>query len=132
MKPMTFACSFHVGRRAKGRKEVRVGPEPEVNAPAGRVPRVARLMALAIRFEQLLKEGKVADYAELAALGHVSRARISQIMNLLLLAPDIQEDLLFLPRTERGRSPIILTQLQPVAAAMDWNKQRRMWESLAK
>jgi len=109
---------------------VRVGPEPRVDAPVGRVPRVARLMALTIRFERLIRVGKVADYAELAALGHVSRARISQIMNLLLLAPDIQEQILFLPRTERGRASIILAQLQPIASAIEWKKQRRMWDHL--
>jgi hypothetical protein len=84
-------------------------------------------MALAIRFEQLLREGVVADYAALARLGHVSRARVTQIMNLLCLAPDLQEALLFLPRTERGRDPIILRNLQPIAAVLDWREQRRLW-----
>jgi hypothetical protein len=65
-------------------------------------------MALAIRFERLLRDSQVASYAELGRLGHVTRARVSQIMNLLYLAPDIQEAVLFLPRTERGRAPVIL------------------------
>jgi hypothetical protein len=85
-------------------------------------------MALAIRFEQLLRQGVVADYAALAHLGHVSRARVTQIMNLLCLAPDLQEALLFLPRIERGRDPIILRDLQPIAAVLDWRAQRRLWE----
>jgi hypothetical protein len=54
-------------------------------------------MALALRFEGLIRTGQILNYAELARLGHVSRARISQITCLLLLAPDIQEELLFLP-----------------------------------
>ena len=70
-------------------------------------------MALAIRFEQLIGEGQVSDYAELARLGHVSRARITQIMNLRLLAPDIQEQLLWLSPIERGSDPLHLRQLQP-------------------
>jgi len=57
-------------------------------------------MALAIRFDDLIRRGEVRDYADLARLGHVSRARITQIMNLLNLAPDIQERLLF--GTETG------------------------------
>jgi hypothetical protein len=65
---------------------------------AGRVPRIARLMALALRFEHLVQSGTVRHYAELARLGQVSRARVTQIMNLLHLAPDIQEAILFLPR----------------------------------
>jgi hypothetical protein len=84
-------------------------------------------MALALRCEQLLREGHVASYAELARLGHVTHARISQIMNLLYLAPDVQEAILFLPRTERGRDPIILRDLQPIAATLDWRDQRERW-----
>jgi hypothetical protein len=83
-------------------------------------------MALAIRFEGLIRAGVVRDYAELARLGHVTRARITQIMNLLQLAPDIQEELLFLPHTDRGRDPVHLRQFQPIAAAIDWKKQRAM------
>jgi hypothetical protein len=73
---------------------------------------------------------QVASYSALASLGQVTRARICQIMNLLQLAPDIQEALLFLPRTERGRDPIILADLQPIAATFDWVKQRRLWRQL--
>ena len=62
----------------------------------------------------------IANYAALAQLGHVSRARVTQILNLLLLAPDIQEALLFLPRTERGRDPIHLRHLQPLTRIADW------------
>jgi hypothetical protein len=95
--------------------------------PAGRVPRVSRLMALALRLDALVRSGQIRSYCELAALGHVSRARISQILNLIHLAPDIQEALLFLPPTRRGRDAIILADMQPIAAAFDWRKQRRLW-----
>jgi hypothetical protein len=87
-------------------------------------------MALALRFEGLLQQGLIADYATLARLGHVSRARVSQIMSLLGLAPDIQEALLFLPRTQRGRDPIHLGQLQPLTVVLDWRQQRRLWQEL--
>ena len=73
----------------------------------GKLPRVTRLMALAIKFEGLIREGVVRDYADLARLGHVTQgARMTQIMNLLLLAPDIQEEILFLPKTMAGRDPV--------------------------
>lgn len=68
----------------------------------------------------------MADQAELARLGHVTRARLTQIMNLLNLAPDIQEAILHLPRVERGRDPITERQLRPIAAVVDWERQRRM------
>jgi hypothetical protein len=109
---------------AAGRAKARAG------LPAGRVPRIARLMALALRLEELVGTGGIANYATLAQLGHVSRARISQILNLLMLAPDIQEALLFLPSVERGRDPIHLRQLQPLAAILDWQQQRRLWQAL--
>jgi hypothetical protein len=87
-------------------------------------------MALAIRFEQLVRAGAVRNYAELADLGHVSRARISQIMLLRQLAPDIQEELLFLPPVPRGGSTIHMWQMLPIAALLDWPAQRRRWRVL--
>lgn len=59
------------------------------------IPRIARLMALAIKFQNMVDRGEVRDYADLARLGYVSRARITQIMNLMNLAADIQEEILF-------------------------------------
>ena len=72
-------------------------------------------MALAIRFDQLIRDGVVADQAELACLGHVTGARMTQIMNLLHLAPDIQEAILHLPRVMEGRDPITPDVFIPVA-----------------
>ena len=116
-----------VGR--SGRKALRPGEDKPL-LPAGRVPRVARLMALALRLDELVRTGQVASYSALASLGHVTRARICQILNLLQLAPDIQEALLFLPPTQRGRDTIILADLMPIAACIDWRKQRRLWRQL--
>jgi hypothetical protein len=128
---LTIEREVHFQTQARGRKELKVGPEPPRPEPApGRVPRVARLMALALRCEGLLRAGVVKDYAALARLGHVSRARVSQVMALLSLAPDLQEAVLFLPRTLRGRDPIPLWRLLPIAAALDWRKQRRLWAGL--
>jgi hypothetical protein len=87
-------------------------------------------LALALRLDRLVRAGQVTDYATLADLGHVSRARVSQIFSLLLLAPDIQEAVLFWPCTERGRDPIHLRQLQTLAAISDWQEQRRSWGTL--
>jgi len=75
-------------------------------------------------------KGEVADYADLARLAHVSRARITQIMNLLHLAPDIQEDILFLPPTDGSRDPIREHMVRPIAAIIDWRKQRTLWRQV--
>src|SRR5262249_14145706 len=128
----TVECDIHFERRGRGAsRNIEVGRQAtdRLSEP-GRVPRIARLMALAIRFDSLIRSGAVADYAELAVLGHVSRARITQIMNLLLLAPDIQEHILFLPRTRNGRDPTRLALLQPIALSPDWGRQRRLWKGL--
>ena len=92
------------------------------------MPLVSKLTAHAIRFDGLLGDGVVTDQAELARLGHVTRARVTQIMNLLHLAPDIQEELLFLPLIERGRDTLLERHLRPIAAVPDWRKQRRIWK----
>jgi hypothetical protein len=80
-------------------------------------------MALAIHFDGLIQSGVVTNYAELARLGNVTRARVTQIMNLLMLAPSIQEELLFLLRLEHGRGEVCLRDLQRVAAVMGWREQ---------
>ena len=109
-------------------KAVEAQDEPEVEP--GNVPRVSRLMALAIKFDDLIRRGEVEDYATLARLGHVTRARITQIMALLNLAPDIQEAILFLPRTFRGRDRIAERHVRPISAAYDWGRQRTVWRQL--
>ena len=84
-------------------------------------------MALAIRFETLIREGVVANQAELAELAMVSRARVTQIMNLLNLAPEIQEELLFLPRVEQGKDLIHLKGMLPIAGEVSWERQLAGW-----
>ena len=79
------------------RHESGKGGQPDSASDAGRrsrIPRITRLMALAIKFQDMVDRGEVRDYADLARLGYVTRARITQIMNLLNLAPDIQQSLL--------------------------------------
>lgn len=130
MSTLTFESEIHFDRRGSGaRREIVDGPARQ--APSkGRLPRITRLMALAIHFETLIRDGIVSDYAQLARLGHVSRARITQVMNLLMLAPDVQEQILFLPRILRGDDGICVRHLQPIALTPDWKNQRRMWRQL--
>ena len=131
MKGLTIQCDVHFTRGQRTRKVIQEGPPSEQPpVPEGRIPRISRLMALAIRFERLIKDGEIDDQAELARLGNVSRARVTQIMNLLHLAPAIQEAILFLPRTVKGRDPIRERHVRPIAAEPDWHKQRRLWKTV--
>lgn len=104
------------------------------NAGAGArrpLPRIARLLALAIKLEELVREGTVRDYAELATLGHVTRARMTQIMSLFYLAPDIQESILFWDKESR-RQPIAESNVRRIAQYIDWDEQRRLWRDLVR
>ena len=132
MRPISIKKEVYFTRGPHTRKVMQDSPPAEPSpVPDGRIPRISRLMALAIRFDRLIKEGEIEDQADLARLGNVSRARVTQIMNLLQLAPEIQEAILFLPRTERGRDPIRERHIRPIAAEIDWRKQRRLWAPLA-
>lgn len=132
MSGPTVEFKVHFRTGAHGRKRVRQGASPAPpEVKPGRVPRVSRVMAMAIRFDRLVREGHVRDYAELARLGGVTRARISQVITLLDLAPDIQEQVLHLPRTVRGRDPITERGLRRIATTPDWEHQRRIWQPRA-
>lgn len=98
--------------------------------PSGRIPRLSRLMALAIKCGRLVTRGEARDYADLARVGHVTRARMSQIMNLINLAPDIQEEILFLPKTEAGRAPVTEAAVRQIACQPLWKRQRARWREL--
>jgi len=125
----TVTRPIHFARQCR-RKRAVVGPEPAPAQPAGRVPRVARLMALAIRFDDLLQRGEVPNQSDLARLCQVTQPRMTQIMNLLHLAPDIQEEILFLPPVEQGRDSIHEHMLRQVTACDNWKGQRSRWTLL--
>jgi hypothetical protein len=129
-KPIKIQAKVRFDRVRKGRKVLTLA-EAGTPAPSrGRVPRVARLLALAHRFEKLIQDGEVRDYADLARLGHVTRARVSQIMDLLLLAPDIQEHILFMEPVTEGADPIRERQLRATMNTMDWGRQRQLLRGL--
>jgi hypothetical protein len=122
---ITVTTKVHFRTGKAGRKRLTDKPKPAV--PEGRVPRVSKLMALAIRFDGLLRDGTVADLSELARLARVTQPRMTQIMNLLHLAPDIQEELLFLSPVTDGRDPITERALRVICTEGDWPAQRSLW-----
>jgi len=121
---------FHFQRRGKNKVLVEGKEPPKPVKPKGRLPRITRYMALAIYYEGLIREGHIHDYAEIATLGHVTRARVTQIMNLRLLAPDLQEQLLNVPRIEQGRDTICLRMFQTIALELSWKNQREQWKQI--
>ena len=127
----TVVRTIHFAVKSR-RKRLVVGPETEQPKPTSRVPRVARLMALAIRYDDLLRHGIVPNLSELARLCQVTQPRMTQIMNLLHLAPDIQEEILFLPPVEEGRDPIHEHMLRHMAACSSWREQRKQWTQITR
>jgi hypothetical protein len=128
VEEVTYALDFGVRPQAR-RSGKAISPQvPTSEAAVGPVPRIARLMALAIRFEALVRDETMQDYAELARHGRVTRARVTQIMKLLDLAPDLQERILFLPPV-KGLNE---RNLRSLVAQTDWGKQRTMFQKICK
>ena len=122
--------SFNLQRKNHGRRAVVSGTAP-TPPPVGRLPRITRLMALAIHFDDLLRTGAVRSQAELAYLGQVTRPRLTQIMNLLYLCPSIQDAILFHPPITSGRDPITERELRGIIRQSDWASQRRLFNQLS-
>ena len=123
MQNGSLVVEYSLTPKRRGRK---LGNRPVVEN-TGKLPRITRLMALAIKFDGLIRDAVVRDYADLARLGFVTRARMTQIMNLLNLAPDIQEQIMFLPKTMVGRDPVSERNLRRVTAIVRWDRQRKLW-----
>jgi hypothetical protein len=125
---LTINRQFHVAIKRSGTKRIQSGAI--VVTPAGRVPRISRLLALAHHCFRLVKSGAIINQSELAYFGQISTTRMTQIMWLDNLAPDIQEEILFLPSTTQGRDSIKEADIRPIAKTLDWHKQRKMWLEL--
>ena len=126
----TVVVHMRLGRGARGRHHLApASPAPPAAdlASPGRVPRVARMMALAIHWQGLIRTGVVGDQAALSRLVGVTRARVTQVMDLLRLAPDLQEEVLFLPLTVSGRDEVRHRDLLRIVAEPLWNGQRHRW-----
>jgi hypothetical protein len=118
---LTVTKTFRVRRERHGRKRLKVVSE----SPSEKIPRIARLMALAIQFDEMIRSGVVANQSEVARLGHVTRARVTQILDLTILAPSVQEALLYCPP-----SGVTERQIRPVVAVADWMEQIQLWEDI--
>ena len=94
-----------------------------LSSTMGRIPRVTRLLVLAHRIDGMIRSGEIRDWAQAARLVGVTRARMSQIANLLLLAPKIQECILNLATVTRGQDSVTEHALRGVATHANWQRQ---------
>jgi hypothetical protein len=122
---LTITRNFHTIRRHDGRQNLRRGLAPET--PPGKTPRISRLMALASTATSCSAPARSPNQSKLARYAQITPARMTQILTLLNLAPDIQEEILFLSRTTAGRGDIQEKAVRRIAMELDWGKQREMW-----
>ena len=86
----------------------------------GRLPQITRVLALAIHFEEMIRRGEAKDYADIGRLSCLCRERVSQVMRLNYLAPDIQIELLYLPPVPSGRYPLSESAVRRIANLLSW------------
>ncbi len=118
-------------RVQRGRAKVFTRDEPVPQKPEPKRPmRVARMLALAHRMQAMIDSGEVEDQATLARRLGFSRARVTQLLDLLLLAPDIQEEILF-TQIPPGRDPVTEHGLREVVRHQGWAEQRIAWSRIS-
>jgi hypothetical protein len=125
---VTVTLATPARRRKTGKQQETAGKASSSSRP--QIPRITRLMALAIKFQGMLDCGAVRDYADLARLGYVTRARITQIMNLLNLAPEIQEDILDLAGPSTQACRVAERCIRSMTKIVAWSLQRLAWMEL--
>lgn len=104
-------------------------PPPPPPEPVRRPAHVAKMLALAHHLSAAIEQGAVADQATVARRLGLTRARITQLLDLTLLAPDVQEQVLELEAVD-GREPLRERRLRAVVAAGTWPQQRAAWARL--
>jgi hypothetical protein len=115
----------------KGHSKRFVDTPPATPPPVRRPARVAIMLALAHQIQQAIDRGVVPDRAEVARRLGLTRARVTHLLNLTLLAPDTQEQILALQTTD-GAEPITERTLRVVTLAGTWVEQRRHYAGIAR
>ena len=127
-RPRAATTSYTVRFRKRQRRRTR----PHQEATTGRIPRVTRLLALAHKIDGMIRAGEIKNWAEAARLLGVTRARMTQIANLALLAPIIQEMILNLSPHEEGRHRVSEHDIRPLVRFVEWTMQHRAWPQLTR
>lgn len=126
-----FKIQFETSSSSHGRQRVSA-PKPKKSSAPAKLPHITKLMALAIRLEHLLATGQVKDQAEIARTAGITRARVTQIINLTQLAPDIQEAILNLEPTTDHVPRFREREVRSIAIVPNWETQRVLWKRLVK
>jgi hypothetical protein len=129
--PLNIQFAFRPKRRAAGRSpQENNAAAPLCAPPPGRAPRISQVLALAIQFQEMLRQGEAQDCADLARLGGLTRERISQIMKFNWLASDLQLEILYLNQAPGERFPVSEVAVRRIAQRLSWTEQRALWRKL--
>ena len=120
---LTITKAVRLNSGARGRIRIE-DATPKPNVPTDRMCRISRLMGLTIETKWFIDGDADRDYAELARLGHASRDRVCQIINLIMLALDLEAEPLFRPRVGVGRQAIQEHAVLRIVAMIESRKQR--------
>ncbi|RKG56884.1 hypothetical protein D7X30_22395 [Corallococcus sp. AB011P] len=121
------SAHFHRVRRSKVR--FREGAPPSPREVARRTAHAAGMLALAHHVESAIERGLMASAADVASQLGFTRARVTHLLDLRLLAPDIQEEVLFLEAVD-GEEPLSERVLRAIAHAGTWEVQRERWREV--
>jgi hypothetical protein len=94
-----------------------------------RTPRVVELLRKALEWQALLESGEALNQADIARREGITRARVTQVMGLLRLAPEIQQQVLSLPDMVR-RPAITERALRPIAQLEKATDQKAKFQEL--
>jgi len=108
----------------------RPAPPSASELAAEHIPKITLLLVLGHHFERLVRDGVVKDLADIARRTGLTRARVSQITGMTMLAPDIQEAILDLKLTAAGEDPVHERSLRKVVSEPSWRRQRKFWSAL--
>lgn len=126
---MNSSASFEI--QFQLRETLKHAQQSATTPAIGRLPQITRALALAIYFDSLIQKGDAKDYSDIGRLTGLCRERVSQIMRLAYLAPDIQMELLYLPPSPSGRRFIFSeTAVRRIANLLSWGDQRTEWRCL--
>ncbi len=119
-------------QKSRSQKQSGEKSESAISAAPRPIP-LAYTLAFAHHMEMLISSGEVKDRAELARIFGLSRARVTQILNLILLAPDIQELILFAESSDDETDACFMTErsVRDLVAMVDWGEQRKAWRQSA-
>ncbi len=126
----TFKISTQRNRYGRMSLTEGAAPAPVMTTYAAAPARIARVVAVAHHVDHLVRSGVAKSYADVGDLGGITRARVSQLTNLLFLSPVIQERLLFLHRPATGREQLGERDLREICLEPDWGRQQVLFDAL--